>query len=74
MKQDKITNILANNIKTKRLALNITQEQLCEILDIHKNTISLIETGKRWVGADMLENLAKVLKCEPFELLKNNKK
>ena len=73
MKQDKIINILANNIKTKRLALNITQEQLCEILDIHKNTISLIETGRRWVSADMLENLARILKCEPFELLKGNK-
>lgn len=70
MKQNKLTNILANNIKSKRLALNITQEQLCEILDIHKNTISLIETGRRWVSADMLENLAIVLKCEPFELLK----
>ncbi len=70
MKQNKLVNILANNIKSKRLALNITQEQLCEILDIHKNTISLIETGKRWVSADMLENLAVILKCEPFELLK----
>ncbi len=71
MKQkEKLVNILANNIKSKRLALNITQEQLCEILDIHKNTISLIETGKRWVSADMLENLAVILKCEPFELLK----
>lgn len=70
MKQNKLINILANNIKSKRLALNITQEQLSEILDIHKNTISLIETGKRWVSADMLENLAVILKCEPFELLK----
>ena len=66
--------LIADNIRTRRTELGISQEKLSEILNVHRNTIAFIEVGKRSASYDMLEKLAKALKCEPYELLKEPQK
>lgn len=70
MENTKLSKILAKNIKTRRAELALSQEFLSEIMGVHRNTIALLEAGRRGVTLDMLEKLAKALKCEPYELLK----
>ena len=70
----KLNEIISQNIKQKRSELKLSQENLAEILNVHRNTIAFIERKKRNVSIDLLEKLAELFKCEPFELLKCNKK
>ncbi|MBX9889862.1 MAG: helix-turn-helix transcriptional regulator [Amoebophilaceae bacterium] len=70
----KLNEIISQNIKQKRSELKLSQESLAEILNVHRNTIAFIERKKRNVSIDLLEKLAELFKCEPFELLKCNKK
>ena len=37
---------MKNNLKAARLQINLTQEQLAEIVGVTRQTISLIERGK----------------------------
>ena len=66
----KLNEIISQNIKQKRSELKLSQENLAEILNVHRNTIAFIERKKRNVSIDLLEKLAELFKCEPFELLK----
>jgi len=52
--------------------MNISQEQLAEIINASRLTIAWLETEKRWISAEMLEKLANALNCEPYELLKDH--
>jgi len=45
-----------------------SQSYLAEKLNVSINTISQIENGKSFVGADMLANLANTLKMEVYQL------
>lgn len=69
MKTNSLNFILASNIRSRRLILGISQESLSERLDVHRNTISLLETGKRGISLELLENLAKIFNCHAYELL-----
>lgn len=67
----KISTILAQNIKQRRLAMNISQEQLAEIINASRLSIAWLETEKRWISAEMLERLASAFNCHPYELLQD---
>lgn len=69
MKTNSLNYILASNIRARRMILGVSQESLSEMLDVHRNTISLLETGKRGISLDLLENLAKIFNCQAYELL-----
>lgn len=69
MKTNSLKYILASNIRSRRMILGISQESLSEMLDIHRNTVSLLETGKRGISLELLAAIAKVLNCQPYELL-----
>lgn len=69
----KLNEIISQNIKQKRSELKLSQENLAEILNVHRNTIAFIERKKRNISIDLLEKLAELFKCEPFELLKGKK-
>lgn len=69
MKTNLLNYILASNIRSRRMILGISQESLSEILDVHRNTISLLETGKRGISLELLAAIAKALNCQPYELL-----
>lgn len=61
--------ILANNIKQYRIKLGLSQEKLSEILDVHRNTIAMLESQQRGISMELLEKLAITFKCHAYELL-----
>ena len=63
-----IREILAANLKENRRKLGMTQEELAEKAGVSTHYIAMIETCKKYPKPDMLENLAKTLKIEPYKL------
>jgi transcriptional regulator with XRE-family HTH domain len=61
--------ILAQNIKSAREALHITQAKLAEYADISLPYMTDIEHCKTWVSDKTLGNIARALNMEAHELL-----
>lgn len=49
--------LLGNKIKIIRLSLGLTQEELAEKIGLERNSISKIETGKRFPSYKTIEKL-----------------
>lgn len=62
--------ILAHNIKQLRGKLNISQEHLADLCQLHRTYISDIERGNRNISIDNIEKLANSLHVTPSDLLK----
>ena len=62
--------VLGKNIKIRREDRKWSQETLGEKIGVSRNTISDIESGKDFVGAKTLINLALVFETEVYELFK----
>lgn len=56
-------------IKEWRKQRGMTQQQLADLVGVVVSSISQLETGKQGYSQSMLENLAKALGCEPWDLL-----
>ncbi|MDR0456538.1 MAG: helix-turn-helix domain-containing protein [Treponema sp.] len=65
--------LLSRNIKRYRNRLGLSQLHLALELDISAAFLSDIETGKKWVSAQTLSQIAKTLKIEVYELFKPEK-
>ena len=65
--------LLSRNIKRYRDRLGLSQLHLALELDISAAFLSDIETGKKWVSAQTLSQIAKTLKIEVYELFKPEK-
>ena len=65
--------ILSRNIKRFRNRLGLSQLHLALELGISTTFLSDIETGKKWVSAQTLTQIAKALKIEVYELFKPEK-
>jgi transcriptional regulator with XRE-family HTH domain len=61
---------VGQNVRTFRLRLDLTQEQLAEKAGLHWTYISGVERGRYNVSLETLEALASALGRKPFELLK----
>ncbi|CAM3411095.1 helix-turn-helix domain-containing protein [Pseudostreptobacillus hongkongensis] len=62
MKPNETNKLLGNLIKTRRMELGISQQQLSEMIGYNtKSSISYFENGQRTPGLDVLEKLAKAL-------------
>lgn len=70
MKSNYLRNVLASNIRHYRTKLGISQEKLSELLNVHRNTIAMLESQQRGISIELLEKIALVLSCEAYELLK----
>ena len=68
--EKKCRELLSYNIKRYRDRLGLSQLHLALELGISTTFLSDIETGKKWVSAQTLSQLAKALKIEVFELFK----
>ena len=68
MKNSGIREILALNLKENRRRLGMTQEELAEKAGVSTHYIAMIETCKKYPKPDMLEQIAKTLKIEPYKL------
>lgn len=62
--------LLSRNIKRFRSRLGLSQLHLALELGISTTFLSDIETGKKWVSAQTLSQIAKALKIEVYELFK----
>jgi transcriptional regulator with XRE-family HTH domain len=63
--------ILGKEIRKRRAALGLTQEQLAEKADLHWTYISGIERGVRNVSIEKLLNIAKALGTRVRDLVKD---
>lgn len=58
------------NIKAERIKKELSQEQLAELINTSRNTISLIERGKQNLSILKFIAIAKVLKIDINDLIK----
>ena len=61
---------LSKNIKKIRAKRNMTQGDVCRILDMDRGYMSAIENGKKNITLLQLEKIAKALRVSSDELLK----
>jgi len=63
-----IKEVLSLNLRKNRLKLGLTQEKLSEKASISTHYLAMVELGKKFPSANMLECLAAALEIEPHEL------
>lgn len=68
MKQDEFLKILGLQVKKRRKAMNLSQEDLAEKIDKSVDTVSNIERGKGAPSFDTALDVANALGLEMFEL------
>lgn len=64
-----LRSLLALNLKKQRKILGLSQEKLAEAAGLAWQTVNSIECCRSWVSDMTLENLAKALRVESYELL-----
>ena len=62
---------LGNRLREKRLELGYSQEELAEVIGIHRTYIGTIERGEKTVTITTLHKICKALKITMSEFLKN---
>lgn len=70
MAPDELTARFALNVRKRRTALGLTQQELADRLKKHKPYVSEIENGKRTPWLPNLANFAEALETTPSALLK----
>lgn len=64
-----VKKILGHNVKIFRESKNLTQQQLADELGLETyQTINRIENGKSFITSDLLEEICKYFKVEPYML------
>lgn len=71
LNDDKLREILSQNIKTARLSSNMTQENLAELSEISLNFFKDVEGGRSGISLLTLINICHALNITPNELLKD---
>lgn len=60
---------LAENVRTNRKRLALSQEELADVAGLHRTYVSGIERGVRNPSISIIAKLAKALRVEPADLL-----
>lgn len=68
---EKVKQILSQNIKTARVSSNLTQEQLAEKSEISLNFLKDVESARSGTSLLTFINICNSLKITPNELLKD---
>ena len=63
-----LKSILASNIRARRKAQGLTQENLAEMVNTASTYIAMIESGKRTPSFKMIERIADVFNVDASEL------
>ena len=58
-------------IRKRRLALALSQEQLAEVVDCHRNYVGNVERGEQNITMDMLTRFCTALHCRHSELVRD---
>lgn len=61
--------IFATNLKKRRKAAGLSQEELAHIADIERSYVSMLERRINSPTIDMVAKLAQAIGVQPFELL-----
>lgn len=67
-KCERFSKIVSENIRNKRQALNLTQEELAEQVGMSAESIGKLETQKQWFSLESLISVAEALKTTPCQL------
>ncbi len=59
---------MTNTIKLRRVALNMTQEELSKVLGVSRQTINAIENNKYFPSLELGLKMSAVLQCSVNEL------
>ena len=71
MKHDhNISKVIANNIRSKRNSIGLSQEELADLCGLHRTYIGAIERGERNITVNTLAKIADALKLSIEVLLK----
>lgn len=70
MKNAKLEDILAKNLRRLRNSTGLSQEELADRAGLHRTYVSSIERGERNITLRTVFVLAKALDVEPADLLK----
>ncbi len=65
-----IFKIIGTNIRYYRRQLDLSQEGLAEIAELHRTYIGAVERGEKNISAKNIAKIARVLAVDPFMLLK----
>jgi transcriptional regulator with XRE-family HTH domain len=67
-----ILQILGRNIKARRTALDLSQEQLATLSGLHRTYVGAVERGERNISLLNLAKLATALQTEAHGLLESD--
>lgn len=70
IKNDSFNTIIAQNIRSKRSSIGISQEELADLCGLHRTYIGAIERGERNITVNTLAKVASALKIPIEALLK----
>jgi transcriptional regulator with XRE-family HTH domain len=68
------TTRMKNRIRELREAAGLSQDALAEKLGTIRGTISKLEQGKMTLSQDWIMRISKVFRCDPGDIISNNKK
>lgn len=66
----KLQELIAANLRRRRLAMGLSQEEFADLCGYHRTYIGSVERSERNITVSTLEALAAALKIEPYELLR----
>ncbi|MCA9998756.1 MAG: helix-turn-helix transcriptional regulator [Anaerolineales bacterium] len=66
--------LFAQNLRTIRLRLGLSQEALAASCGLHRTYISSVERGERNISIDNIEKIATALQCSIPDLLSTDPK
>jgi transcriptional regulator with XRE-family HTH domain len=61
--------VVADNVRTRRVAQNLSQEELADRCGLHRTYVGAIERGERNITVGTLFRLAEALGCRAADLL-----
>ncbi len=64
-----LLDIVSKNIRYYRLQVEMSQEKLAELSNLHRTYISSVELGKRNISINNIERIAKALNIDSYNLL-----
>ena len=60
---------LGEAIRTRRVAMNVSQEKLAELLDVHRNYVGKIERGEQNITINSLCRFSELFHCKLSDLM-----
>ncbi|QHI69281.1 helix-turn-helix domain-containing protein [Tichowtungia aerotolerans] len=61
--------MLGEAVRARRLELDVSQEKLAEMVNVHRNYVGKIERGEQNLTIETLVRFAETFKCRPSDLL-----